>query len=127
MSKSKTNPGKKFRAGVNKASRDRNWTNLETDAYASILADGESNYALTLETKALKKKSNKKVFEAILVNFNVARLPYDHYTDNFVEGCDTQGFRNAKHPLLLESRMHEPVGRGLILVGDAAQSDVAQN
>ena len=53
MSKSKTNPGKKFRAGVNKASRDRNWTNLETDAYASILADGESNYALTLETKAL--------------------------------------------------------------------------
>ena len=99
MSKSKTNPGKKFRAGVNKASRDRNWTNLETDAYASILADGESNYALTLETKALKKKSNKKVFEAILVDFNVARLPYDHYTDNFVESCDTQGFRNAEHIL----------------------------
>ena len=72
MSKSKTNPGKKFRAGVNKASRDRNWTNLETDAYASILADGESNYALTLETKALKKKSNKEVFEAILMDFNVA-------------------------------------------------------
>ena len=72
MSKSKTNPGKKFHAGVNKASRDRNWTNLETDAYASILADRESNCALTLETKALKKKSNKEVFEAILADLNVA-------------------------------------------------------
>ena len=72
MSKSKTNPGKKFRAGVNKASRDRNWTNLETDAYTSILADGETNYALTFETKALKSKSNKEVFEAIVKDFNVA-------------------------------------------------------
>ena len=61
----KNSSRKKWRAGVNKGSRDRNWTNLETDAYASILADGESNYALTLETKALKKKSNKEVFVAL--------------------------------------------------------------
>ena len=61
----KNNSRKKWRAGANKGSRDRNWTNLETDAYASILADGESNYALTLETKALNKKSNKEVFVAL--------------------------------------------------------------
>ena len=72
MSKSKTNPGKKFRAVVNKG---RNWTNLETDAYASILADGETNYALTLETKTLKKKSNKEVFEAILTDFTGVGTP----------------------------------------------------
>ena len=82
MSKSKTTPGKKFRAGVNKGSRDRNWTNLETDAYTSILADGETNYALTLETKALKRKSNKEVFEAILTDFNVALADSEFCKEN---------------------------------------------
>ena len=79
----KNSSRKKWRAGANKGSRDRNWTNLETDAYASILGDGESNYALTLETKALKKKSNKEVFEAILAEFNGALVDSEFREEMF--------------------------------------------
>ena len=64
--------GKKFRGNLNKGNRDRNWTDMETEAFAAVLADGEFNFALALETKALKKAANREVFESIMENFNVS-------------------------------------------------------
>ena len=63
--------GKPFRAFANKMQRDRNWTDMETEAFATLLADSDFNYASTLETKALKKQANKEVFQSIMENFKV--------------------------------------------------------
>ena len=41
----------------------RNWTDLETESFCRILVDPETNFATTLETKALKKTANKEVFQ----------------------------------------------------------------
>ena len=46
-------PGKDFRAAANKSlAKGRNWTDLETEVYATILADTTNNFCYTLETKA---------------------------------------------------------------------------
>ena len=47
------------------AKRERNWTDLETEAFCEILADGEYSFSITLETMALKKQKNGEVFEQI--------------------------------------------------------------
>ena len=63
--KRKAEKGKKWRQDLNNAKRDRNWTDLETEAFCEILADPEFSFSTTLETKALKKQANKEVFEEI--------------------------------------------------------------
>ena len=45
--------------------KTRNWTNDETVLLCEVLSDPMNNYLNTLETKALKK-----VFQAILNDFN---------------------------------------------------------
>ena len=55
----KGKPGMKFRQLIRK--RTRNWTHLETDLFGNILVDSELNFCHTLETKALKRASNKEV------------------------------------------------------------------
>ena len=60
--KNKTDTGKKWRAGQKTQDhRERNWTDLEVELFRSILRDAEYKYALTLESKALKKQANKEV------------------------------------------------------------------
>ena len=65
-SKKKFENGKKWRASQkNQDHRERNWTDLEVELFCSILSDGEYKYALTLESKALKKQANKEVYEGL--------------------------------------------------------------
>ena len=64
--KRKAGNGKKRRQDtLNNAKRDRNWTDLETEAFCEILADPKFSFSTTLETKALKKQANKEVLEEI--------------------------------------------------------------
>ena len=48
-----------------KESRDRKWSDDELKEFASVLADDRTEFALTLETLALKKSANVHIFEAI--------------------------------------------------------------
>ena len=58
--------GKKGRQDrENSAKRERNWTDIETEAFCEILVDGEFSFSSTLESMALKKQKNREVFEAI--------------------------------------------------------------
>ena len=51
--------GKKWRQDQQAAKRERNWTDLETEALCEILADAEFSFSVTLETMALKKQNNR--------------------------------------------------------------------
>ena len=58
--------GKKWRQNQAQAAKsERNWADLETEAFCEILADGEYSFSITLETMALKKQKNREVFEQI--------------------------------------------------------------
>ena len=48
-----------------KESRSRKWSEGELKVFASVLADDRTEFALTLETLALKKSANVHIFEAI--------------------------------------------------------------
>ena len=61
--------GKKFRQGV---ARERNWTDLETQVFCTILADPEFSFSYTLESRALKKQANKEIFEDIMSQLKTA-------------------------------------------------------
>ena len=54
-----------------KESRGRKWSEDELKEFASVLADDRTEFALTLETLALKKSPNVHIFEAIKINFSV--------------------------------------------------------
>ena len=59
-SHSKTS-GSKFRNKLASIKKARNWTEQEQELFCQILADPEHCFAVTLETKALKRTSNKEV------------------------------------------------------------------
>ena len=59
----KSKPGMKFHQLTRK--KTRNWTHLETEIFCNMLVESEFNFSHTLETKTLKKSSNKEVFEAL--------------------------------------------------------------
>lgn len=48
-----------------KESRSRKWSESELKVFAAVLADDETEFALSLETLALKKSSNLHIFEDI--------------------------------------------------------------
>ena len=48
-----------------KESRGRRWSEDELKEFAYVLADDRTEFALTLETLALKKSANVHIFEAI--------------------------------------------------------------
>ena len=48
--------------------RGRNWTKEETELFVEVITDTNEEDALILERKALKKASNKLVFEEIMLN-----------------------------------------------------------
>ena len=56
-----------------KESRGRKWSEDELKEFASVLADDPNEFALTLETLALKNSANVHIFEAIKKEFD-ARL-----------------------------------------------------
>ena len=71
--KEKSKYGKKWRHDQNQAAkRERNWTDLETEAFCEILVDGEFSFSVTLETMALKKQKNREVFEDIQKHLKTA-------------------------------------------------------
>ena len=92
-SKRKNGNRKKWRQGVN-GKRERNWTDLETDAFCEILADGEYSFSITLETKALKKQANREVFEEIQRQLKTAILDPDFIEENkkFFEDAQLKNF-----------------------------------
>lgn len=53
----------------NKVKKERVWTQTELKCFAAILADDDKKYAFRLETLALKKSANQKVFEDIAKDF----------------------------------------------------------
>ena len=57
--------------------RCRNWTNEETELFATILADEENQFALPLERLAPKKAANNEVFEHVKCSFNKERVNND--------------------------------------------------
>ena len=73
----KAKPGMKFRQSIRK--KTRNWTHLETEIFCNILVDSESNFCHILDTKSLKKYSNKEVFEALQKEFCTALLYNDFF------------------------------------------------
>ena len=86
MSKtSKNKKGKLFRENANKPAvpKGRNWTEKETEAFCYVLADGEFDFALTLETKALKKQANKEVFEGIQSQLKISLNDPEIYDEDF--------------------------------------------
>ena len=80
------NPSKAQKAKAAKTFRSqnkgRNWTDLETETFAMILADSTHNFSFTLETKALKKSSNKEVFEVIQSEFQTALADPEFVKEN---------------------------------------------
>ena len=62
--------------------KGRNWTDLETESFCRILVDPETNFATTLETKALKQTANKEVFEAIQCEFKISVLEEEFAKEN---------------------------------------------
>ena len=82
--------GKKWRQNqAQAAKRERNWTDLETEAFCEILADGEYSFSITLETMALKKQKNREVFEQIQNHLKTALADPAFVEENstfFVEG-----------------------------------------
>ena len=64
------------------AEKGRNWTDLETDSFCRVLVDPETNFATTLETRALKKTANKEVFQAIQCAFKISVLEEEFTNEN---------------------------------------------
>ena len=74
--------GKKWRQDQQAAKRERNWTDLETEALCEILADAEFSFSVTLETMALKKQKNREVFEEIQKHLKTAFNDPDFVEEN---------------------------------------------
>ena len=55
--------------GADEKSIPGNWNAEETSLFCEIAADPITNFMISLEQKALKKSSTKKVFEKILDKF----------------------------------------------------------
>ena len=55
--------------GTDEKSISGNWNAEETSLFCEIAADPITNFMISLEQKALKKSSTKKVFEKILDKF----------------------------------------------------------
>ena len=94
----------------NGAKRERNWTDLETEAFCDILADPEFSFSTTLETKVLKKQANKgsfwrnsKTFENFLWGSRVSR--HRTYFDEAPQKeLSIDKLRNKYHDLKKSSR-----------------------
>ena len=95
--KSDKEKGKNWRKDrINSVKRDRNWTDMETEAFCEILVDGEFAFSSTLESMALKKQKNKEVFEAIQKQLKIAFEDPAFIEENstyFAEDAQTELFK----------------------------------
>ena len=85
-SNSKTS-GSQFRNKMARIKKGRNWTEQEQELFCQILADPERCFAVTLETKALKKNSNKEVLDSIHIIVAICTGIADliHFLQQFIE------------------------------------------
>ena len=59
---------------MRKPKKERVWTETELKFLALVLADENTEFAVRLETLALKKSANNEVFEEISKKFNELML-----------------------------------------------------
>ena len=59
---------------VGKPKKERVWTETELKFLALVLADEKTEFAVRLETLALKKSANNEVFQEISKKFNELML-----------------------------------------------------
>ena len=62
--------------------KSRQWTNTELKYFASVLADEENDFALQLDTLALKKSANEAVFRDIKADFEARLSEQDFKEEN---------------------------------------------
>ena len=62
--------------------KSRQWTNTELKYFASVLADEENDFALQLDTLALKKSANEAVFRDIKADFEARLSEKDFKEEN---------------------------------------------
>ena len=62
--------------------KSRLWTNTELTYFASVLADEENDFALQLDTLALKKSANEAIFRGIKAEFEAKLSEQDFKEDN---------------------------------------------
>ena len=70
-----------------KETRSRKWLEVELKVFASVLADDQDDFALTLETLALKKSVNFHIFQNIKTQLN-ARLQTENIPCSTKKGKD---------------------------------------
>ena len=80
----------------------RNWTKEETELFVDVITDANDDYALLLEPKALKKASNKLVFEQIMISFNKRLKDPDLIAANELSNFTRKGKTFSFAKLLLE-------------------------
>ena len=54
------------------AKRERNWTDIKTEAFSGILVDGGFSFSSSLVSMALAKQKKRDVFEAIQKQLKIA-------------------------------------------------------
>ena len=74
-----------------KSKKERVWTNAEMKYLALVLAEKKKQYALRLETLALKKSSNNQVFEEISKDFEKLLLSDEFKEENECEKSKSKG------------------------------------
>ena len=67
---------------VRKPKKERVWTETELKFVALVLADEETEFAVRLETLALKKSANNEVFQEISKKFNELMLSNEFKEEN---------------------------------------------
>ena len=67
---------------MRKPKKERVWTETELKFLALVLADEETEFAVRLETLALKKSANNEVFEEISKKFNELMLSNEFKEEN---------------------------------------------
>ena len=74
-----------------KSKKERVWTNTEMKYLALVLAEEKNQYAVRLETLALKKSSNNQVFEEISKDFEKLLLSDEFKEENEREKSKSKG------------------------------------
>ena len=80
-----------------KSKKECVWTNTEMKYLALALAEEKKQYAVRLETLALKKSSNNPVFEEISKDFEKLLLSDEFKEENEHEKSKSENSSSKKH------------------------------
>ena len=77
--------------------KSRNWTETELKYFSLILVDEKYEYARQLDTLALKKSANMRVFEEIKQRFE------DYMSEEFIRdnNCEKRGLKSKNKDIPL--------------------------